>query len=143
MLGTKELNKALQKELNGEKHKKEKTYGERIFRIDDRVMQIKNNYDIYWMKDEETGTGVFNGEIGKIKDIDDDAKQIEIIFDDGKTVLYDVNSDINDIPSYQDLKNIKGLFNSVQVDASRTCVFWTDDIDLPSDIIYEYGESLD
>ena len=41
-------------------------------------------------------------------------------FDDGKTVLYDVNSDINDIPSYQDLKNIKGLFNSVQVDASRT-----------------------
>lgn len=91
MLGTKELNKALQKELNGEKHKKEKTYGERIFRIDDRVMQIKNNYDIYWMKDEETGTGVFNGEIGKIKDIDDDAKQIEIIFDDGKTVWYEYN----------------------------------------------------
>ena len=90
-LGTKELNKALQKELNGEKHKKEKTYGERIFRIDDRVMQIKNNYDIYWMKDEETGTGVFNGEIGKIKDIDDDAKQIEIIFDDGKTVWYEYN----------------------------------------------------
>ena len=54
-------------------------------------MQIKNNYDIYWMKDEETGTGVFNGEIGKIKDIDDDAKQIEFIFDDGKTVWYEYN----------------------------------------------------
>ena len=56
-------------------------------------------------------------------------------FDDGKRVIYDVNSDINDIPSYQDLRTINGLFNSVQLDASRTCVFWTDDIDLPSDII--------
>ena len=63
-------------------------------------------------------------------------------FDDGKRVIYDVNSDINYIPSYQDLRTINGLFNSVQLDASRTCVFWTDDIDLPSDIIYEYGESL-
>ena len=63
-------------------------------------------------------------------------------FDDGKRVIYDVNSDINDIPSYQDLRTINCLFNSVQLDASRTCVFWTDDIDLPSDIIYEYGESL-
>ena len=63
-------------------------------------------------------------------------------FDDGKRVIYDVNSDINDIPSYQDLRTINGLFNSVQLDDSRTCVFWTDDIDLPSDIIYEYGESL-
>ena len=65
-----------------------------------------------------------------------------VVFDDGKRVIYDVNSDINDIPSYQDLRTINGLFNSVQLDASRTCVFWTDDIDLPSDIIYEYGESL-
>ena len=62
-------------------------------------------------------------------------------FDDGKRVIYDVNSDMNDIPSYKAV--IKGLFNSVRVDASRTCVYWTDDIDLPSDIIYEYGESLD
>ena len=65
-----------------------------------------------------------------------------VVFDDGKRVIYDVNPDINDIPSYQDLRTINGLFNSVQLDASRTCVFWTDDIDLPSDIIYEYGESL-
>ena len=64
-------------------------------------------------------------------------------FDDGKRVIYDVNSDMNDIPSYKALKKIKGLFNSVQVDAFRTCIFWTDDIDLPSDIIYAYGESLD
>lgn len=62
-------------------------------------------------------------------------------FDDRKRVIYDVNSDMNDIPSYKAV--IKGLFNSVRVDASRTCVYLTDDIDLPSDIIYEYGESLD
>ena len=79
--------------------------------------------------------------IKKLQPIEDFRLLVE--FDDGKRVLYDVNSDMNDIPSYQDLKNIKGLFNSVQVDASRTCVFWTDDIDLPSNIIYEYGESLD
>ena len=65
----------------------------------------------------------------------------------GAVALNKANKDIvvpslSNIP-YQDLKNRKGLFNSVQVDASRTCVFWTDDIDLPSDIIYEYGESLD
>ena len=62
---------------------------------------------------------------------------------DGKRVIYDVNSDMNDIPSYKELKKITELFNSVRVDASRTCVYWTDDIDLPSDIIYEYGELLD
>ena len=63
-------------------------------------------------------------------------------FEDGKVVLYDVNSDMNDIPSYNELRTRKGLFNSVQIDASRTCVYWTDDIDLPSDIIYEYGKTL-
>ena len=63
-------------------------------------------------------------------------------FEDGKVVLYDVNSDINDSPSYNELRTRKGLFNSVQIDASRTCVYWTDDIDLPSDIIYEYGKTL-
>lgn len=63
-------------------------------------------------------------------------------FDDGRTVLYDVSSDINDIPAYQELKTRKGLFNSVQIDDSRTCVSWTDDIDLPSDILYEYGKPL-
>lgn len=49
--GTKELNKALQKALNGQ-DKEEKKYGEVIFKIDDRVMQIKNNYDIFWEKQD-------------------------------------------------------------------------------------------
>ena len=52
---------------------------------------------------------------------------------------YDVNDDINTIQEYEDLKNIYGLFEQVQIDESRTCVFWNDYIDLASDTIYEYG----
>lgn len=65
---------------------------------------------------------------------------LNVIFDDGKNVLYDVKDDINSIPTYEDLKNINGLFNQVQLDESRTCIFWNDYIDLASDIIYEYGK---
>ncbi len=67
---------------------------------------------------------------------------LEVVFDNEKCVLYDVNEDIATIPGYDDLKNIHGLFNQVQLDQSRTCVFWNDDIDLPSDTIYEYGKVL-
>ena len=66
---------------------------------------------------------------------------LKVTFDDGVTVIYDVNDDINTLPSYIDLKNITGLFDNVQLDESRTCVFWNDYIDLPSDTIYEYGKS--
>lgn len=62
-----------------------------------------------------------------------------VIFDDGKEVLYDAKEDIVNIPTYEDLKTINGLFQHVQLDQSRTCVFWNDYIDLPSDTIYEYG----
>lgn len=65
---------------------------------------------------------------------------LHVVFDDGKDVLYDVSEDIAAIPSYQDLKTIHGLFNQAQLDESRTCVFWNDMIDLPSDTIYEYGK---
>ena len=51
-------------------------------------MQVKNNYDIYWEKDLENGTGVFNGELGKIVKIDDLEKQIKVKFDDDKIVWY-------------------------------------------------------
>lgn len=64
---------------------------------------------------------------------------LRVLFDDGKTVLYDVKEDIREIPSYGALMTICGLFQHVQLDSSRTCVFWTDEIDLPSDAIYEYG----
>lgn len=65
--------------------------------------------------------------------------KLYVVFDDDKEVIYNVEDDINEIPSYSDLKNIPGLFKQVQLDSSRTCVFWNDYIDLPSDAIYEYG----
>ncbi len=68
---------------------------------------------------------------------------LHVIFDDGKKCIYDVNKDINDIKDYEDLKCIYGLFEQVQLDTSRTCVFWNDKIDLPSDIIYEYGKDIE
>ncbi len=64
---------------------------------------------------------------------------LHVISDDGKDCIYDVNDDINTIQEYEDLKNIYGLFEQVQIDESRTCVFWNDYIDLASDTIYEYG----
>ena len=95
LLGTKELNKKLQEELNpSSDEKNEKKVGEVIFREGDRVMQVKNNYDIYWEKGNtlsltyESGTGIFNGELGKIVKIDFLNKQIKIIFDDEKEAWY-------------------------------------------------------
>ena len=64
-----------------------------------------------------------------------------VSFDDGKQVMYDVKEDF-DLPEYSSLKSIHGLFDQVQLDESRTCVFWTSDVDLPSDIIYKYGKPL-
>ncbi len=63
-------------------------------------------------------------------------------FDDGKTVIYDVKDDISTIPSYESLMSTTGLFEQVQLDESRTCVYWNDEIDLPSDTIYEYGKEI-
>ena len=91
LLGTKELNKALQNilnpEINGKKEKNSKTG---TYRVGDRIMQIKNNYDIYWERHltKETGTGVFNGEFGTITDIDEKEKNVEIKFDDEKIAWY-------------------------------------------------------
>lgn len=67
---------------------------------------------------------------------------LDVVFDDGKKCLYDVKEDMNDIEEYMDLKNIFGLFEQVQLDESRTCVFWNDFIDIPSDAIYKYGKEV-
>lgn len=92
MLGTKELNKILQQNLNPwEETKKEKKSGELIFREGDRIMQIKNNYDIFWERSEpiyENGSGVFNGELGTICKIDEIEKAIKVKFDDDKVAWY-------------------------------------------------------
>lgn len=95
-LGTKELNKSLQEVLNPKTDEiEEKAYGGIIFREGDRVMQIKNNYDIYWEKGSrdnlrtyEAGTGIFNGEYGRIVKIDNKERQMEVEFDDGKITWY-------------------------------------------------------
>lgn len=92
-LGTKELNKTLQANINPESEsKKEKKFGDTTFREGDRVMQIKNNYDIFWDKETdgryENSTGVFNGEIGRIEKIDLSERQVKVVFDDEKNVWY-------------------------------------------------------
>ena len=63
--------------------------------------------------------------------------ELLVAFDDGRVVLYDVKEDIRTMPGFAELSN--GLFQNAQLDESRTCIFWTPEIDLPSDAIYEYG----
>ena len=91
-LGTKELNKSLQKVINPPSEGKiERKFLDFVFREGDRIMQTKNNYDIYWEKKEgtlEIGKGVFNGEYGTILKIDETDKKVKIKFDDNKLVWY-------------------------------------------------------
>ncbi len=106
MLGTKELNKVLQENLNPNLiGLPERASMGAIYRAGDRVMQIKNNYDIYWerekgeekegieekrgIEEKEIGSGVFNGEIGTIKRVDEKEKVVEIKFDDEKIAYYE------------------------------------------------------
>lgn len=78
--------------------------------------------------------------IPRIKTIEaKDAYKLEVLFDDGKRVIYDVSDDIKNIESFKDLISISGLWKQYSLDESRTCVYWNDYIDLPSDAIYEYG----
>ena len=66
----------------------------------------------------------------------------EVGFDSGETAVYDVNDDILNIPDVSVLKTETGLFENAQVDESRTCVFWNDRVDLPSDTLLEYGQRI-
>ena len=118
-LGTRELNKALQAVLNPNVDElPERKMGDVVYRVGDRVMQIKNNYDITWEREakpfgvgkidgkleenswasmylakpkdkKEIGTGVFNGEIGTIIEIDEKEKVVKIQFDDEKIAWYE------------------------------------------------------
>ena len=83
-LGTAELNLKLQEALNPKANSKdEATVGGKTFRVGDKVMQTKNNYDIRWERDDgETGEGVFNGDIGVILSIDRKNKLFRIRFFD-------------------------------------------------------------
>ena len=125
-LGTRELNKALQAVLNPNVDElPERKMGDVVYRVGDRVMQIKNNYDITWEREsspfgtekidgkseenswasmylakpkdkKEIGTGVFNGEIGTIIEIDEREKVVKIQFDDEKVAWYEY-SDLDQI----------------------------------------------
>ena len=64
-------------------------------------------------------------------------------FDDGKKVEYDVKDDIKSLADFRALESECGLFQNVQLDSSRTCVYWTDRIDIPSDTILEYGKPVE
>lgn len=88
-LGTAELNHKLQSALNPKfDDKAEVTIGSKTFRVGDKVMQIKNNYDILWYKENgETGEGIFNGDIGIIERIDKKSKIIKINFYDKTAAL--------------------------------------------------------
>ena len=95
LLGVERLNTVLQMYLNPpDASKREKEYGSTIFREGDKVMQVKNNYQLEWeirskyglMIDK--GTGIFNGDMGIIEEINDFAETMTISFDEGRMVEY-------------------------------------------------------
>lgn len=83
-LGANDLNATLQQALNPPSSEKpERQFGSKIFRQGDKVMQIKNNYDIIWKKKNgEQGTGVFNGDVGVLESLDRRSGVMRIRFDD-------------------------------------------------------------
>ena len=95
-LGVTGLNVLLQEALNPPSDEKPQ-YETRgiIFRVGDKVMQTRNNYRLEWEVRSErntlidSGEGIFNGDIGVIRDINEFSKQMEIVFDDNKLVYYD------------------------------------------------------
>ena len=83
--GTASLNRRLQESLNPPSpEKNEVRFGSSVFRLGDRVMQIRNNYDVLWRKTDlsEVGSGVFNGDTGAIVMIDTRARLLTVRFDD-------------------------------------------------------------
>lgn len=94
MLGSYNLNKELQKVLNPPSPElNEKTIGERIFREGDKVMQMKNNYNLTWKdrRDYSEGEGIFNGDVGYIHSIDTEFNVMTIVYDNTKFVEYEFN----------------------------------------------------
>ncbi|MDR7856928.1 ATP-dependent RecD-like DNA helicase [Tissierella sp.] len=96
-VGINSLNKHLQTVLNPkDKNKNEKQIGDDLFRVGDKVMQIKNNYTIEWKtirngREVESGEGVFNGDFGYIIDIDEDMRTVTVLFDEEREVEYEFN----------------------------------------------------
>ena len=88
MAGTKELNKQLQSALNPpSQNKAELKFFDVIFRTGDKVMQTKNDYDVLWTKNNEKGSGIFNGDIGIIRSVDRFSQNVIIDFE-GRVAIY-------------------------------------------------------
>ncbi len=94
-LGVERLNILLQEHLNpADASKKEKEHSRGVFREGDKVMQIKNNYQMEWEIRSrygiptESGTGVFNGDCGTIKEINFFSERVSVVFDEGKIAEY-------------------------------------------------------
>ena len=101
-VGTVNLNRLLQAALNPPApEKKERVFGDYLFREGDRVMQIHNNYDILWKKTDGSmvGAGIFNGDVGILQSIDTGAETLTVLFDD-KVAEYDFTQ-LNELePAY-------------------------------------------
>lgn len=92
IIGSINLNRELQQILNPPAEgRAERKYGERVFRVGDKVMQIKNNYMLEWKRasDFTEGEGVFNGDIGFVHSIDTEFNRLTVVFDDDKYATYD------------------------------------------------------
>ena len=99
-LGCLNLNRELQEVLNpqecdaaGNAMKMEKKHGDRVFREGDKVMQIRNNYELKWKNHEDftDGEGIFNGDVGFIVNIDAEFNEVTVVFDDVRYVTYAFN----------------------------------------------------
>ena len=92
LLGCVNLNTELRGVLNPPSEASgEKQFAERLFRENDKVMQVKNNYQLKWKRidDFSEGQGVFNGDIGFITKIDSEFNEVTVVFDENKYVVYD------------------------------------------------------
>ena len=84
------LNALLQTALNpARQNAPEIVHGQTVFRLGDKVMQVRNNYDLAWEKDGDDGEGVFNGDIGYIAAVDKRERALVVEFDDGRVAEYD------------------------------------------------------
>ena len=89
-LGVLQMNVLLQAALNPpSRDKAELPKGEGVFRLGDKVMQIRNNYDLEWKRGSEEGEGVFNGDIGYITALSRTDREMTVEFDDGRCAVYD------------------------------------------------------
>ncbi len=90
--GTQNLNSVLQEHMNPESDSKDEyvTRIQKKYRVGDKVMQVRNNYDIEWERENERGHGIYNGDIGYIEEIDTEEKLIKINYE-GRKAIYDLS----------------------------------------------------